>query len=200
MNRPLWAPWRIDYIRGEKESGCFLCRMLSEKADRENLILFRGKTCVVLMNRYPYNSGHLMVAPVRHIAALEDRTQEEILEMERLTAQAVAVLRETMNPQGFNIGINLGEAAGAGLKDHLHQHIVPRWVGDTNFMPVLDGPRVIPEALLETYDLLVKKFQRYTTKGTAMSKSQDSKKETKKKPALTMKEKKAAKAEKKKAR
>ena len=158
MNRPLWAPWRIEYIRGEKEAECFLCRMISETTDRENLILLRGKTCIVLMNRYPYNSGHLLVTPIRHIASLEDRTTEEILEMETLTALAVSVLRETLDPQGFNIGINLGAAAGAGLEDHLHQHIVPRWVGDTNFMPVLAGPHVMPEALDATYDLLAEKF------------------------------------------
>ncbi len=159
MNRPLWAPWRIEYIRSEKEEGCFLCRMFAESTDRENLILFRGTTCAVLMNRFPYNSGHLMVAPARHIAGLEDRTPEEILEMETLTARAIAVLREVMDPQGFNIGTNLGLAAGAGLEDHLHQHIVPRWVGDTNFMPVMSDTRVVPEALSETYDLLVEKFQ-----------------------------------------
>ncbi|MBI9019902.1 MAG: HIT domain-containing protein [Verrucomicrobia bacterium] len=159
ISRPLWAPWRIEYIRGEKETGCFLCRMFAESMDRDNLILFRGVTCVVLMNRFPYNSGHLMVAPVRHISGLEDRTPEEILDMETLTARAIAVLREVMAPQGFNVGINLGAAAGAGLEDHLHRHIVPRWVGDTNFMPVLSGPRVIPESLLDTYDLLVEKFQ-----------------------------------------
>jgi len=158
MNRPLWAPWRVEYIRNEKEEGCFLCRMFAESADRENLILFRGITCAVLMNRYPYNSGHLMVAPFRHIAELDDRTPEEILEMETLTARAIAVLREVMDPQGFNIGINLGAAAGAGLEDHLHQHVVPRWVGDTNFMPVMSDTRVVPEALLETYDLLIEKF------------------------------------------
>jgi len=158
MTRPLWAPWRVEYIRSEKEEGCFLCRMFAESTDRENLILFRGTTVAVLMNRYPYNSGHLMVAPFRHIAGLEDRTTEEILEMETLTARAVAVLRDVMAPQGFNIGINLGAAAGAGLEDHLHQHIVPRWVGDTNFMPVMSDTRVVPETLLDTYDLLLEKF------------------------------------------
>jgi ATP adenylyltransferase len=158
MNRPLWAPWRIDYIRGEKESECFLCRIFAETDDRKNLLLHRGKTCAVLMNRYPYNSGHLMVAPYRHIAGLNDFTPEENIEMCSLTAHAVEALRKVMNPQGFNIGYNLGEAAGAGLKDHLHQHIVPRWTGDTNFMPVLGGPRVMPEALDATYDLLVKLF------------------------------------------
>jgi ATP adenylyltransferase len=158
MNRPLWAPWRIDYIRGEKAGECFLCRIFADKNDRENLLLYRGKTCAVVMNRYPYNSGHLMITPIRHIAELGDLTPEESLEMTALTARAIATLRETMNPQGFNIGYNLGEAAGAGLKDHLHQHIVPRWVGDTNFMPVLGGPRVMPETLEATYDLLVSKF------------------------------------------
>jgi ATP adenylyltransferase len=158
MKRPLWAPWRIDYIRGAKEGECFLCRIVAEKKDRENLLLVRGKSCVLLLNRYPYNSGHLMIAPCRHIAGLDELTPEEILEMAALTSRAVAVLKNVMNPQGFNIGYNLGEAAGAGLKDHLHQHIVPRWIGDTNFMPVLGGPRVIPEALEATYDLLVKLF------------------------------------------
>jgi len=158
MNRPLWAPWRIDYIRSEKEGSCFLCRIFSEKKDRVNLLLFRGETCAVLLNRYPYNSGHLMVAPYRHIAEVADFTPEETLEMATLTSRAIDVLRKAMNPQGFNIGYNLGEAAGAGLKDHLHQHIVPRWVGDTNFMPVLGGPRVMPEALEATYDLLIKLF------------------------------------------
>jgi len=158
MSRPLWAPWRIEYIRGEKETDCFLCRMFAETTDRENLILFRGSTCAVLMNRFPYNSGHLMIAPFRHIAELEDRTSEEILEMETLTARAIAVLRAVMNPQGFNIGTNLGTAAGAGLKDHLHQHLVPRWVGDTNFMPIMSDTRVVPEALSETYDLLAAEF------------------------------------------
>lgn len=154
MTRPLWAPWRIEYIRAEKEGECFLCRMFQENDDRENLLLFRGKTCAVLLNRYPYNSGHLMVAPFRHVAEPGDLTEEETLEMAELTARSIAVLRSAMNPQGFNIGINLGEPAGAGLKDHLHQHIVPRWTGDTNFMPVLGGPRVMPEALTATFDLL----------------------------------------------
>jgi ATP adenylyltransferase len=158
MNPPLWAPWRIDYIRAAKDGKCFLCRMFAEQTDRENLLLFRGKTCAVVMNRYPYNSGHLMVTPYRHIAELGELTPDETLELAALTARAIAALRATMNPQGFNIGINLGESAGAGLKDHLHQHIVPRWTGDTNFMPVLGGPRVMPEALEATYDLLSEKF------------------------------------------
>ena len=158
MKRPLWAPWRIEYIRGEKEDGCFLCRMFAEDTDRENLVLFRGKTCVISMNRYPYNSGHLMVSPIRHIAGLDELTAEEDKEFSELTRRAVAALRGALQPEGFNIGINLGAAAGAGLKDHLHRHIVPRWVGDTNFMPVIGDTHVVPEALLETYDLLLKQL------------------------------------------
>ena len=159
MKRPLWAPWRIEYIREEKEGGCFLCRMLSEEKDRANLILLRGETCVVLMNRFPYNSGHLMVAPIRHIAGIEDLTDEESLEMNRLTARAIDALRKVMKPEGFNLGTNLGKAAGAGLKDHLHRHIVPRWIGDTNFMAVIGDRHVVPEALTATYDLLKKEFK-----------------------------------------
>ncbi len=155
MSRPLWAPWRVEYIRGEKEEGCFLCRMFAESTDRENLILLRGEFCAVLMNRFPYNSGHLMIAPYRHIAGIDELTPDESIEMDLLTARSISVLREVMDPQGFNVGINLGQAAGAGLEDHLHRHLVPRWVGDTNFMPVMSDTRVVPEALLETYDLLV---------------------------------------------
>ena len=159
MNRPLWAPWRIEYIRGEKEDECFLCRMLAETDDRGNLILFRGKTCSVVMNRYPYNSGHLMICPNRHIADFADLALEEDHEMSELTRRAIAALRAVMQPEGFNIGTNLGAAAGAGLKDHLHRHIVPRWVGDTNFMAVTADTHVVPEALTATYDLLSEQFK-----------------------------------------
>lgn len=160
MNRPVWAPWRIEYIRGEKAGECFLCRMFAETKDRENLILFRGATCAVTMNRFPYNSGHLMVAPTRHIAQLDELSADEDREFSDLTKRAVAALRAALQPEGFNIGINLGQVAGAGLADHLHRHIVPRWNGDTNFMPVLGGPRVIPEALDATYEALVKEFKK----------------------------------------
>jgi len=158
MKKPVWAPWRIEYIRGEKDGECFLCRMFSETNDRENRILFRGETCAVTMNRFPYNSGHLMVAPYRHIAGLDDLSPDEDREFSDLTKRSVAALRSALQPEGFNIGINLGQVAGAGLEDHLHQHIVPRWNGDTNFMPVLGGPRVIPEALDATYEVLAKAF------------------------------------------
>ena len=158
MKRPLWAPWRIDYIRSKKNGGCFLCDLFSSDLDRDNLLLFRGTTCAVVMNRYPYASGHLMVTPMRHIAELGDLTDAEALELTQLTSKTIQILRDTLNPDGFNVGINLGTAAGAGLKDHLHQHIVPRWDGDNNFMPVLGGPRVMPEALIDTYDFLLEHF------------------------------------------
>jgi len=160
MKRPLWAPWRIEYIRSKKDNECFLCRMLSEGNDRENLILLRSKTCAVVMNRYPYNSGHLMVCPNRHIAELDGLTAAEDFEMSELTRRAIAALRAVMQPEGFNIGTNLGTAAGAGLKDHLHRHIVPRWVGDANFMAVTGDTHVVPEALAKTYDLLLEQFKK----------------------------------------
>lgn len=160
MSKTIWAPWRIEYILGEKEAGCFLCRMFAEQDDRSNLLLKRGKTCAVVMNRYPYTSGHLMVTPFRHLENLKDMTPEERLEMADLCIEAVEILKAELKPDGLNLGYNLGAAAGAGLKDHLHQHIVPRWVGDTNFMPVLADTRVMPQALLEQYDVLRPLFNR----------------------------------------
>ncbi|NNJ70549.1 MAG: HIT domain-containing protein [Kiritimatiellales bacterium] len=154
MNKTIWAPWRIEYILSNKEGGCFLCSMLKERNDRDNLILKRGKSCFVLMNRYPYTGGHLMVAPYRHLEHLKDMTPEERVELTDLSIEAVEILKAELNPDGLNLGYNLGEAAGAGLKDHIHQHIVPRWTGDTNFMPVLSDTRVMPQALMEQYDAL----------------------------------------------
>ena len=160
MNKTIWAPWRIEYIRGEKEQGCFLCRMFAEENDRDNLLLWRGETCAVVMNRYPYTSGHLMVTPYRHLENLSDLDAAERAEMMDLTIRAVEVLKAELRPDGLNLGFNLGAAAGAGLKDHIHQHIVPRWTGDTNFMPVLADVRVMPQALLEQYDILRPLFAR----------------------------------------
>ena len=154
MEKPLWAPWRIEYILGEKSDECFICKSLKEDRDRENLILKRGEHCLIIMNRYPYNNGHLMVATNRHIDCVEKMTVEEQLEWMSLTSLAVGILKEKMQPQGLNIGVNLGQVAGAGLKDHIHQHIVPRWSGDTNFMPVISDTRVVAQALAELYDQL----------------------------------------------
>ena len=152
----LWAPWRMQYIRHSRAPGCFLCAIFKSppSRDRRNLLLKRGRTCCLVLNRFPYNSGHLMVAPRRHVAELQDLRPAEQAELMRLTATAVAALKKTLRPDGFNVGINLGAAAGAGLRGHLHLHIVPRWTGDTNFMPVFAEVKVIPQALEELWTQL----------------------------------------------
>jgi ATP adenylyltransferase len=154
--KELWAPWRIEYFKKAKGKGCFLCRSFASARDRDNLILQRGKTCVVLMNRYPYTSGHLMVAPGRHVATLEEMRPPELAEMMQLTQAAIRALKKIARPHGFNIGVNIGEAAGAGLKDHIHLHIVPRWTGDTNFVTVMADVRILPQALQELWKELRK--------------------------------------------
>ena len=154
MQTPLWAPWRMKYIRAVKPSDCFICQIIKETSDAENLILLRGEYTLLLMNRYPYNSGHLLVAPYRHIATFQELTLDEQQEISSFTQIALHALQSLMNPDGFNMGINQGAAAGAGLEDHLHQHIIPRWNGDTNFMPVVGQTRVIPQLLEEQYQQL----------------------------------------------
>ncbi|HOW96998.1 MAG TPA: HIT domain-containing protein [Kiritimatiellia bacterium] len=150
----LWAPWRMEYIKRPRESGCFLCNSLRSRADRANGVVLRGRTCAVVLNRYPYTGGHLMVAPLRHVAALDGLTKPELNEMIRLMMRSLGLLRKALHPHGFNVGLNIGEAAGAGLKDHVHLHIVPRWNGDTNFMPVLGKTQVTPVSLGSLWDLL----------------------------------------------
>ncbi|MHA1212402.1 MAG: HIT family protein [Candidatus Heimdallarchaeota archaeon] len=154
----IWAPWRIEYIQQPKENNCFICDITKDKPenDRKNLILFRGKNALVILNRFPYIAGHLMVAPTMHTAELSDIPKETSDELWSLTTKAVELLKEAIHPEGFNIGINLGKVSGAGLKTHIHIHIVPRWSGDTNFMPILGNTRVISQALEEAYDLLAK--------------------------------------------
>jgi ATP adenylyltransferase len=148
--RRLWAPWRLEYIQNADElSGCFFCRAIQDD-DATGLVVRRGEQAIVLLNKYPYASGHLMVAPLRHIGALGSLTDAEALDVHRLAAAALTVLTEAMSPQGFNLGWNLGRIAGAGVVDHVHLHIVPRWAGDTNFMPVLADVKVMPQALEET--------------------------------------------------
>ncbi|HQL86150.1 MAG: HIT domain-containing protein [Lentisphaerae bacterium] len=155
--RPLWAPWRIAYIRGPKAKECFFC----VKGDRDCLedhVVYRSKLAFVLLNDFPYTSGHVLVAPYRHVSTLTDLTAGERQDVLDLLIQAQDVLTKVMQPQGFNVGFNIGEAAGAGVKDHVHGHVVPRWSGDTNFMPVLGGPRVVPESLDDTARLLREAF------------------------------------------
>lgn len=159
--RPLWAPWRMAFIGGPKRDGCFLCEKGAPEAagDPANLIVARGATAYVLLNAYPYNSGHLLIAPYRHVADLTDLTPEELAELMDLTVKAEKAMVRAMRPQGFNFGFNLGAAAGAGVPGHVHGHLVPRWVGDTNFMPVLGNTRVVPQALEDTADLLRRHWQ-----------------------------------------
>jgi len=154
----IWAPWRIQYIQIEKPAGCILCEKPEQNKDALNYILYRGDKNFIILNSYPYNPGHLMVAPYRHVTSLEELTEEERHEHFEIVTRSIRVLRQVFNPGGFNIGINVGKAAGAGIEDHVHTHIVPRWQGDTNFMPVLSDIRVLPEALDETYKKLEGKF------------------------------------------
>ena len=152
----LWAPWRMEFIRAPKAEECFLCRILREgpEKDAENLVVRRGEACFLLMNRYPYNGGHLMVATRRHVGTLAALSPGEMREMMEMACLAERLLERVVHPQGYNMGINQGPAAGAGLKDHLHMHLVPRWEGDTNFMPVLGRVRVMPQALEEMHAAL----------------------------------------------
>ncbi len=152
----LWAPWRIEYILSEKEEGCLFCRVINEDRDDENLILYRGKKAYVILNKYPYNNGHLMIVPYRHVPNIEDLDDDELLEICRLTTLSIRLLKHVMKPEGFNIGANIGKAAGAGIEEHFHLHIVPRWVGDTNFMPIISDTKVVVEAIKETYKKLKK--------------------------------------------
>lgn len=151
----------MDYILGKKPSHCIFCGMQQEDRDRENLILHRRENTYVIMNRYPYNNGHLMVLPYVHVSTLEGLEPELLKNMMEHVQYSVDCLSEEFSPEGFNIGINLGKVAGAGIEEHLHMHIVPRWVGDISFMSVLDDIRVIPEHVLESYDRLHPSFNRH---------------------------------------
>jgi ATP adenylyltransferase len=149
----------MEYIKKCDEiPGCIFCVLPAREKDRENLILHRGKTCFIMLNMFPYNTGHLMIAPFKHTADMYALDDEELLEIGRTVRFAVKLLTETMQPDGFNLGVNLGRTAGAGVADHVHWHIVPRWNGDTNFMPVIGDTKVLPEHLLGTYDRLTEKL------------------------------------------
>ncbi len=148
--RQLWAPWRLEYVsKADEQPECVFCRAESA-ADDEGLVVARGERAFVLLNKFPYASGHLMVAPVRHVGDFAELDADEALEIHRLASAGMGALAETYAPQGFNLGWNLGRIAGAGVVDHVHLHVVPRWAGDTNFMPVLADVKVLPEALAET--------------------------------------------------
>ena len=155
----IWAPWRMQLIQGPKKEGCIFCDLPRECDDRKVHILHRGKEAFIIMNAYPYTAGHLMVAPFRHVARLADLTASEKAELMDLVALCESALTAAIHPEGFNVGFNLGKAAGAGVEKHLHCHVVPRWVGDNNFMPVLGETRVINEALDKTYEKLKEYFK-----------------------------------------
>lgn len=160
----LWAPWRLEYVTADKPEGCIFCDKPLLGDDRAAQIIYRAEHAFVLLNAFPYNNGHIMIAPYAHLACLEDLPSETIHEMMDLAQLAALAFKSSFRPDGMNVGFNLGAAAGAGIKDHIHLHMVPRWFGDTNFMPVIGDTRVIPQSLERTYELLTKAFDELTTK------------------------------------
>ena len=163
MEDKLWAPWRIEYIRNDAfkpDSECFFCKYQKENKDEKNLVLHRGNKSFVLMNHYPYTNGHLMVSPYQHTGKLNNLDQETRLEIINLIDASCEIVRKKMNAGGFNVGLNLGEVAGAGFAQHIHFHIVPRWKGDTNFMPVTGHTKVISEGMQQTYSNLKPEFEK----------------------------------------
>ncbi|MGA8027513.1 MAG: HIT domain-containing protein [Bryobacteraceae bacterium] len=155
----LWTPWRSTYMQAKKDkSRCIFCDAAKSDADEQSLVLYRGALNFVLLNRYPYTSGHLMIAPYEHVSRLSQVTEATTEEIMRLTRRVEGILEEVYHPDGLNFGMNLGEAAGAGIEQHIHMHVLPRWKGDANFMTTVGGTRVIPEALEETYAKLKDKF------------------------------------------
>jgi ATP adenylyltransferase len=156
----IWAPWRSKYILNtEQEDGCILCNRVKRTADAESYILHRGEKCFIIMNIFPYNNGHLMVAPYKHTGQIEELDAHEGQEILACTSLGVQALKKAFGPDGFNIGMNIGIVAGAGIPDHLHMHIVPRWNGDTNFMPVLTDTKILSVSLDETYRLLKERIE-----------------------------------------
>jgi ATP adenylyltransferase len=158
--RPLWAPWRIDYILSSKDGECFLCGKEKKTGGQDDLVIYRGKKVFVILNMFPYNSGHLIIAPYRHIKLFSQMADDERHEFSDVTALAEKMLTKGMRPDGFNIGFNIGKAAGAGVEQHIHLHVVPRWAGDVNFMPVISNTRVVPQSLVDTAAILRKKWKK----------------------------------------
>ncbi len=161
LMKNLWAPWRMEYIlSNQKGANCIFCPGRDRDQDAERLILHVGSRSSVMMNRFPYNNGHLLVAPIQHVPGLEQLSDEEGLDLLRMVRRSLDILKSIMNPEGFNVGLNLGHVAGAGMEEHMHFHIVPRWNGDTNYMTVLGEVRVIPEHIKETYKKLRTEFDK----------------------------------------
>ncbi len=154
----LWAPWRMEYIKQDKSNECIFCALPQKNEDEKCNILYRGRTCFVIMNIYPYTNGHLMVAPYSHSNCITKLNHQELIEMTGLAQKSLEILRTVYSPDGFNIGINIGKSAGAGFDEHLHTHVVPRWQGEANFMPVVGGTKVHPEYIRTTYEKLKPHF------------------------------------------
>lgn len=161
----LWAPWRIDYILGPKPGECVFCLPEGTAEDADRLVLYRGEHCFVIMNKYPYTNGHIMVCPYRHVMALEDLTPEESGECMRLLQRCTRILKDYFHCEGLNVGLNQGQAAGAGIREHLHFHLVPRWSGDSSFIAALGDVRTIPQHLTETYEGLKPHFDALASAG-----------------------------------
>lgn len=161
----LWSPWRMEYIRGAKDEGCIFCEKSKSDLDRDNLVLYRGKNVFVLMNLYPYNNSHLLIAPYQHIDSTLSLSSTILHEMMDLVNESIRIMGKVMRAEGFNFGANIGAVGGAGIKDHVHFHVVPRWQGDTNFMPVIGHTKVMVEGLLETFDELKPHFEKIKLQG-----------------------------------
>jgi ATP adenylyltransferase len=156
-NQRIWAPWRMAYVKDESkdsEEECIFCAALEAGDDEGQLIVHRGERCFVILNKFPYTNGHLMVAPYEHLARLQDLDPETVTELMTLSQRAMAILEDRYSPHGYNVGFNQGRVAGAGVEHHIHGHVVPRWGGDTNFMPVLADTRVMPQSLEQSYEAL----------------------------------------------
>ena len=156
----MWAPWRLEYIQNadKKTEGCIFCDKPKQETDKENLIVHKDEHCFIILNKYPYNNGHLMVVPYEHKSDILDLSDTVLLNIQKVIQKAIKALKNTMEPHGFNIGVNMGRPAGAGIADHIHYHIVPRWHGDTNYMPVLAETKVVSEALDQTWEKLHNEF------------------------------------------
>lgn len=161
----IYAPWRYKYVSNPDSGVCIFCKANRSDADRKSGVLFRGKLAFVIMNTYPYNNGHIMVAPYKHTGDFGELSEEEMLEISTVLKKWQEVIKKAMKPDGFNIGMNLGRIAGAGFEDHLHYHLVPRWSGDTNFMPVIGETKVVPMSIDEGYDLLLKTYRQIIESG-----------------------------------
>ena len=154
----LWAPWRLEYIKGPKPEDCIFCSAVASDDDAASYVVARGEHCVVMLNAYPYNNGHVMVSPYAHLPTIEELDDPTLLELMHLTRRSLEAIGEAYSPEGFNIGINHGKVAGAGVEGHVHQHVVPRWAADTNFMPVIGDTRVLPQSLEDSHATLSRLF------------------------------------------